>query len=63
MVSEAQKKALAKYLKKNVKQVALRFFPKDMDLYEYVQTKENMTSYILDLIRKDMESQSPTVED
>ena len=52
MPSDAQKRATAKYRKDNCKQISLKFFPKDHDLYEYVKSRPR--SYILDLIRKDM---------
>ena len=52
MVSDAQRKATEKYRREKVKQISLKFFPKDRDLYEYVKSKPR--AYILDLIRKDM---------
>ena len=52
MVSDAQRRATEKYRRENVRQLNIRFFPKDHDLYEYVESKPR--SYILDLIRKDM---------
>lgn len=57
MASEAQKRAAAKYKRDNVKTKLLRFFPKDMDLYEWVEQQESQNAYILGLIRNDMESE------
>ena len=54
-VSEAQKRASAKYRKANVKQAIARFYPSEADLWEFLQTKENKSGYIKDLIRRDME--------
>lgn len=57
-VSEAQKRATAKYRKENVKQVVTRFYPGDEELYAYVKSKEGMGEYIKSLIRADMERQA-----
>lgn len=43
------------YRKENTKMITLRFFPGDMELYEYAKQHENMSGYIKDLIRADME--------
>ena len=56
MKSEAQKRALAKYRKEKTKQINIRFFPKDMDLWGYLQGKDNIAEYVRQLIRDDMES-------
>lgn len=54
-VSEAQKRANARYRESGrVKQVSLKFFPKDHDLYDFVKSKDKSTAYILNLIREDM---------
>ena len=57
-VSDAQKRANEKYRKENVKQVAVRFYPGDQELYEFLRTKENVAGYIKDLIRADMEREA-----
>ena len=57
-VSDAQKSANEKYRKENVKQVAVRFYPGDQELYEFLRTKENVAGYIKDLIRADMEREA-----
>ena len=55
MVSEAQKKASAKYQKEKVKQVTIKFSPTDSDVYDYINSKTSKAGYIKELIRKDME--------
>lgn len=52
--SEAQKRANARYRKKSVKQMALRFYPVDMDLWEWLCGRKNRQAYIRELIRADM---------
>ena len=52
--SEAQKRANASYRKKSVKQMALRFYPVDMDLWEWLCGRKNRQAYIRELIRADM---------
>ena len=57
-VSESQKKANEKYRKEKVKQVAVRFYPGDQELYEFRKAKDNVAGYIKDLIRADTERQA-----
>lgn len=54
MTSEAQNRASAKYRKENVKQVILRFYPKDHDVYEFLKSKPKVSRYLIELIRKEM---------
>lgn len=54
-VSEAQKRASAKYVKEKVKQTTLAFYPAEYDLWEHLQTQPNKAGYIKGLIRADME--------
>jgi hypothetical protein len=53
-MSEAQKKALAKY-KANVKRLTIDFPPTDTELWEHIQKQPNKQGYIKALIRADME--------
>lgn len=53
-VSEAQKRENEKYRKENVKQVAVRFYPSEIKLWEYLQKQANKSGYIKELICKDM---------
>jgi len=52
-VSEAAKRAKAKYRTKSVKQINVSFYPKDLELYEFICSQENKAGYIRDLIRAD----------
>lgn len=56
METEAQKRASAKYKAKAVKQISLKFFPKDHDVFDHAKAKPRTTEYIIGLIRADMES-------
>ena len=53
MPSEAQKKALATYRKKSVRQVVCRFYPKDDELYAWVKAHGG-SSYLKRLAERDM---------
>ena len=55
---EATKKAIAQYQKERTKCINLRFFPADMDLYNFAKSNDNVNGYIKDLIRADMEKNS-----
>ena len=55
-LTEAQKRAQENYRKKSVKQVAVRFYPAERELWEWLQAQDNRAGYIKELIRKDMES-------
>lgn len=52
---ESDKKYDIKYKSERTKQVGVRFFPADMELYEFIQKQPNKSGYIKDLIRADME--------
>lgn len=55
MVSEAQKKASAKYEAANVKRVMLKLnFNTDMDILEKLDEVDNVNGYIKNLIRRDI---------
>lgn len=54
--SEAQKRASAKYRKNNVKAIMFNLYPSDEDLLEFLESKKNRSSYIKELIRRDMEN-------
>lgn len=53
-VSDAQKRALAKYVKEKTHQYALRFFPADEALWEHLQKQPKKAAYIKKLIEQDM---------
>ena len=55
MATKAQNKATAEYRRKSVKQLILRFYPKEAALYEHAKSSGGST-YIKRLIREDMEA-------
>lgn len=55
MATEAQLKANARYVKANVKQAVVRFYPAERELYEWLCEQPTKAGYIKDLIREDME--------
>lgn len=58
MVSEAQKKATAKYRREKVKQVVVTFSPRDADLYEWLSAQPSKAGAIKRLLREEMERAS-----
>lgn len=58
MVSEAQKKANAKYRKEKMTQRTVRFSPNEADLLNHLDAQPNRMGYIKALIRADMEKRS-----
>ena len=55
MVSEAQKRAAAKYQRESTKRKALTFYKSEVDILEWLESQENQAGYIKRLIREDME--------
>lgn len=55
MVSEAKRKANAKYTKNNVKRLNMAFYPTERDLVEWLERQPNKQGYVKALIRADME--------
>ena len=54
-LTEAQKRAQENYRKKSVKQAAVRFYPTEADIWNWLQSQDNRAGYIKRLIREDME--------
>lgn len=54
-LSDARKRANAKYAKEKVRQVGLKFYPAESDIYEWVKAQDNVQGYVKALIRADME--------
>lgn len=54
-LTDAQRRAQARYVKESVKQTSLRFYPTEADLWEWLDSKENKQGYLKSLIRADME--------
>ena len=55
MTTEAKLRAIKKYTKEKSKQMNLKFYPSDMDVWDYLQKQPNKAGYIKRLIRNDME--------
>lgn len=55
MVSEAQKKAAAKYNREKMVQRVVRFSPNERDLLAHLDAQPNKAGYLKALIRADME--------
>ena len=53
-LTDAQRRAKAKYKSNNVKKILVEFYPSDAELYEKLQEQPNKQGYIKELIRKDM---------
>lgn len=53
-MTEAEKRAKAKYKREKTKRFYLEFTPLNMDLYDHLQKQPNKQAYVKDLIRKDM---------
>lgn len=54
MVSDAQKKAAAKYHREKTQMRGFRFGPNDKDVLEWLDAQPNKAGYIKRLIREDM---------
>lgn len=57
MTTEAQKKAVIKYDQKTYKRLVIRV-RKDSDILEWLEKKDSIQGYILELIKKDMEKKN-----
>lgn len=58
-VSDAQRRASAKYQKKSTRNVSIRFMPSDADLLAWLNAQPNKAGYVKALIREDMERRRP----
>lgn len=54
-MSEALKRAQAKYKKNKVRQVQVAFFPTEIEVWKHLNNQPNKAGYIKGLIRKDMQ--------
>lgn len=55
MVTEAQRRANAKYVKEKVRAFNLRFYPADADILAHFEAQPEKAAYLKRLIREDME--------
>lgn len=53
-MTDAQKRAQRNYVRKSVRQIALRFYPSESDLWEWLQAQDNKQGYLKGLVRADM---------
>ena len=61
--SEALKKAVRKYQDKNIKKIGIDLnINTDKDILDYLETKDNRTSYLKELIRNDMKGLNKPVQ-
>lgn len=51
----AAKRAQANYEKRSVRQLNIKFYPKNDSEYKWVKAQPNVQEYVRGLIRKDME--------
>ncbi len=60
MVYDSQKRAVAAYRKKSVKQLTVRFYPNDADeaIYQWLKSQPNTTEYIKKLVVADMDNRA-----
>jgi hypothetical protein len=54
-LTEAQKRAKAKYAREKLKRLTVSFYPTEAELWDKIQEQDNQQSYIKSLIRKDIE--------
>lgn len=54
-LTEAQKRAKAKYTNEKVKRFTVSFYPTESELYEHLLKQENKQGYVKSLIKKDIE--------
>lgn len=55
-LTDAQRRAQESYRKRSVKQVAVRFYPAEEDLWAWLSAQDNKAGYVKALIRADMEA-------
>lgn len=55
-LTDAQRRAQARYVRESVKQTSLRFYPSEADLWEWLCAQENKQGYLKGLIRADLEA-------
>jgi hypothetical protein len=53
-LTEAQKRAKAKYKSEKVKKILVEFYNSDAELWDKIQEQSNKQGYIKELIRKDL---------
>lgn len=56
MLTDAQRRAQAKYNREHVRNANVRFYPADAELWEWVHSQGNVAGYLKGLARADMEA-------
>ena len=56
MQTDAQRRAVSNYRKKNVRQIVMRFYPNGQDdaIYSWIKSHENVNQYLKSPILDDM---------
>ncbi len=55
MPTDAQKRADRRYKRDKTRQICLRFYPADRDVWSFLSAQDNRQGYIKGLIRREME--------
>ncbi|MDO5044795.1 MAG: hypothetical protein Q4E22_05835 [Coriobacteriia bacterium] len=63
MVSDAKKRANAKYDRKNMVQRIIKFSPNEADILAHLDAQPNKAGYIKQLIRDDMNKNREEIRD
>ncbi len=61
-VSEAQKRAVAKYQANNVKRFVVKFYPPEEATYQHLKSMANMSGFLKDAIQMDMRAQETDID-
>lgn len=61
-LTDAQRRAKAKYKTEKVKKILVEFYASDTDLWEKVQEQENKQGYIKALIKRDIQFHTETYD-
>lgn len=56
MSSDAQKRADKKYKAEKTRQLGLRFYPTESDMWDFLAAQDNKQGFVKKLIRKEMAS-------
>lgn len=60
--SEAQKRAVKKYMREKTHSFTMRFYPTDEEVWEWLRSQSNKQGYVKGLIREDMAKSSGNSE-
>lgn len=57
MLTEAQRRAKAKYQSEKVKQIQVKFYPSDSELIQWMEENNYKGSWVKDLIKREFEKE------